>query len=109
MVSVGSNQPRYLKMTIHRIIFFGWCIQVSFQTFNFSSQGFESSDIFYLYKAYSEATYSVLRPVTSMFNLDNMKSSALKQCTWNRRPDTCPDESDLISLIEEDLAPNTDA
>lgn len=109
LVSAGGNQPHYFNDCNFRIIFFGWCIQVFFQTFNFSSQGSESSNAFHLYKAYSEAIYSVFRPVISMFSLDNMRSSALRQCMQNRRPLTCPDESDLISLIELDLAADRDA
>lgn len=66
------------KEVYFRIKFFQWCIQVFFHIFNFSSQEFESSNTFHLYKAYSEANYSVLRPVTSMFSSDDIKSSSLK-------------------------------
>lgn len=66
------------KAGYFRIIFFGWCIRVFCSTFNFSSQESERSNTFHLCEAYSEAIYSVLRPVTSMFNPDGMRSSALK-------------------------------
>lgn len=61
-----------------RIVFFRRHIQVFFSIFNFSSLESESPNTFHLYEAYSEAICSVLRPVTSMFSLDSMRSSALK-------------------------------